>query len=121
MTNRLKNELEILVKHQENEINQANLEKKKEIEILKAKITISNNVIQSFKYDLNSLEQKIKEELLQKELLQNRIIELENSEKLGSEEIERQNIMLDKSEKSNAKLIHMLEMNKRNYHQECQK
>ena len=116
--NKLKNELEILVKHQENEINQANLEKKKEIEILKAKITISNNVIQSFKYDLNSLEQKIKEELLQKELLQNRIIELENSEKLGSEEIERQNIMLDKSEKSNAKLIHMLEMNKRNYHQE---
>ena len=47
-----------------------------------------------------------KEELQQKELLQNRIIELENSEKLGSEEIERQNIMLDKSEKSNAKLIH---------------
>ena len=117
---KLQKELQVLTKEQENEITNLNSEKEKEVQVLKSKILIGKNVIQTLRYDLNSLEQKINDQNIQNEILQNRISELENAEKLATAEINRQDATLGKSEASNAKLIHMLELNKKNYRHEIE-
>ena len=116
--NKLRHELKLLNESQQNAMGEMAASKEKEIEVLKAKIAIGRNVINDLKYDLERIEQKIEEEKIQNDLLRNRILELEQQDKLATEEIERQNTALAKSEESSAKLIHMLQMNKQNYKHE---